>query len=147
MPFCSQCGNQVHQGDAFCARCGGKQPVEARPGGDLFAGITPRAAAALCYVPVAGWVASILVLSAARVRDHYTIRFHAFQGLYLFVAWLLVKEVIGPMFRTLPGPAIRIDILLQTVLMGAWIFMLIEASHERIYSLPVIGELAEKSAK
>lgn len=146
MPFCSQCGNQAHPGDAFCARCGAKQPVAARTT-DFLAGITPRAAAVLCYVPVAGWVASILVLAAARFRGHYTVRFHAFQGLYLFVAWLLVNEVIGPMFRDLSGPTIRIDLLLQTIFIGVWGFMLIQAGHQRFYSLPVIGELAEKSAR
>ncbi len=147
MPFCSQCGNQVHAGDVFCAGCGARQPVAARPASDPFAGITPRAAAVLCYIPVAGWVASILVLAAARFRENYAVRFHAFQGLYLFVAWLLVKELIGPAFRVLPGPTIRVDFILQTVILGAWIFMLIQASHERVYSLPLVGELAEKSAR
>jgi uncharacterized membrane protein len=148
MPYCSQCGNQVGGGDVFCAKCGARQPVAAAAGPRIpFSGITPRAASMLCYVPVAGWVASILVLASRRFRDHYTVRFHAFQGLYLFVAWLLLKEVIGPFLDMLPGPMDGIDRLLQLAIIGVWIFMMIQASHERAYALPIVGELADKSAK
>ncbi|MCC6264568.1 MAG: zinc ribbon domain-containing protein, partial [Bryobacterales bacterium] len=27
MPFCSHCGNQVRDADAYCTRCGARQPV------------------------------------------------------------------------------------------------------------------------
>ena len=36
--------------------------------------------------------------------------------------------------------------VLGALLMFTWIFMLVKASHEEMYSLPVIGELAQKSA-
>ena len=51
------------------------------------------------------------------------------------------------MFTSFHGPGIiRVDKILQAVLMFTWIFMLIKTSHNEAYSLPIIGELAEKSA-
>ena len=147
MPFCSQCGNQVGAGDIFCARCGARQPVEAPPSADPLAGITPRTASILCYVPVIGWVAAIVVLATDRFRRDRQVRFHAFQGLYLFLAWLIVDWVIRPMFTGFHGPpVIRVDKILQAVLIFTWIFMLIKTSHNESYALPIIGDLAQKSA-
>ena len=131
----------------FCAACGGRQPVESRPAADPLGGITPRTASILCYVPVIGWIASIAVLAAERFRHDRHVRFHAFQGLYLFLAWLMVDWVVHPMFTGWHGPGvIRVDKILQGVLMFTWIFMLIKAAHNEAYALPIIGELAEKSA-
>jgi uncharacterized membrane protein len=145
MPFCSQCGNQVADRDVFCARCGGRQPVQApsaaRPG-DPFASITPRTAAILCYIPALGWIASIAVLAADRFRHDRQLRFDAFQGLYLFVAWLLDDFVLRPVFH---GMHFGLDKVVKALLIAASIFMMVKASHNERYSLPIIGELAERS--
>src|SRR5262249_51845415 len=104
MPFCSQCGNQVGAQDVFCARCGKRQPVTApqQVRVDLTGGVSPRTASVLCYIPGLGWIASIIVLASERFRQNRQVRFHAFQGLYLFVAWLIADWVIDPMFRMVP---------------------------------------------
>ena len=146
MPFCSQCGNQVGSGDVYCAKCGARQPVESRPPDDPLAGVTPRTASILCYIPVVGWIASIIVLAADRFRQNRQVRFHAFQGLYLFVAWLIVNQVLRPVITSLPDGGFRMDKILEAVLMFTWIFMLVKASHDETYSLPIIGDLAQKSA-
>ncbi len=145
MPYCSQCGNQAAPEDLHCRHCGAKQPVSAPPVRDFMAGISPRTAAILCYIPVVGWIASIIVLAADRFRGNQRVRFHAFQGLYLFVAWLIVNEVLRPLFRDISG-GMRLDKVLEAVLMFTWIFMLVKASHDETYSLPIIGDLAQKSA-
>src|SRR5574342_964278 len=104
MPYCVRCGNQVGEADAYCARCGAPQgatppspgPSRTRTGrSDFLAGLSPRAASVLCYVPWVGWIAAIVVLAADNFRNNRTVRFHAFQGLYLFVGWLLVNAVFG----------------------------------------------------
>jgi len=82
---------------------------------------------------------------ADRFRADHRVRFHAFQGLYLFVAWLIVNEVLRPLFRDL-SDGIRVDKIMEGVLMFTWIFMLVKASHDETYSLPIIGDLAQKSA-
>jgi uncharacterized membrane protein len=148
MPYCVNCGNQVGDTDLYCTKCGARQPVEPQKiiTTDPLSGITPRTATMLCYIPVVGWIASIVVLAARRFRDNRTVRFHAYQGLYLFVAWLIVEQVVSPIFRVLPGPHLRIDKLLLASILFMWIFMLVKASHEQPYSLPIIGDLAQRSA-
>jgi len=159
MPYCVQCGSGVGSGDQFCARCGGPQPsahagtgAAAPPhpsgfGNPAFgAGISDRNAALLCYIPWVGWVAAIVVLASERFRRDTQTRFHAFQGLYLFVAWLLVEWVISPalwwdsfpMHRVVPEG-------LHLVIIIAWVFMIIKVSHGEHYRLPIIGELADRS--
>jgi len=148
MPFCSQCGNQV--GEAlYCSQCGARQPVAGDaptpgpPPRDLLAGVNPRAASILCYVPGIGWIASIIVLASDRFRHNRLVRFHGFQGLYLFVAWLLDDQVLRPLLVRIPG--FHLHSIVQAVLLGMSIFMMVKASHEEAYPLPLFGELAQKS--
>src|ERR1700719_5429871 len=104
MPYCCKCGNSVTDADAYCAGCGCAQPGAAHqgpphsgparpgpaPGLQYVNGISSRTASLLCYIPIVGWIAAIVVLASARFRGEHNVRFHAFQGLYLFVAWLIV---------------------------------------------------------
>ena len=149
MPFCSQCGNQVVPADFYCGRCGGKQPVVGgppHPAGsprDPFTGLNPRTASILCYIPGIGWIASIIVLASDRFRFDRTVRFHGFQGLYLFVAWLLDDLVFRPLFVHIP--TLHLYSVIQAVLLGMSIFMMVKASHDVAYPLPLFGELAQKS--
>ena len=144
--------------DTFCGRCGSRQPAAVPPGGpppaagrnpspiaaDPLAGINPRTAAILCYVPAIGWIASIVVLASQRFRRNRLVRFHAFQGLYLFVAWLMEDWVLRPMaFFMIPH--LHIHQLVEAVLLGMSIFMMVKASHNEAYSLPLFGELAQRS--
>jgi uncharacterized membrane protein len=148
MPFCSQCGNQV--GTAlYCAQCGAKQPADdAAPpptsaGRDPLAGINSRTASILCYIPGVGWIASIIVLASDRFRHNRLVRFHGFQGLYLFVAWLLDDQVLRPLLMRIPG--FHLHSLVQAILLGMSIFMMVKAAHDEAYALPLFGELAQKS--
>jgi uncharacterized membrane protein len=147
MPFCSQCGNQVGGADAFCARCGVRQPRDpGAPGGrsDPLAGITPRTASILCYVPGIGWLASIVVLASDKFRNDRAVKFHAFQGLYLFVAWLISDRVLRPVFSQMTVD-FQLYHLVELALLGMSIFMMIKTAHNEMFSLPLFGELAERS--
>jgi uncharacterized membrane protein len=113
-------------------------------------GISNRSAALLCYIPMVGWIAAIVVLASERFRRETQVRFHAFQGLYLFVAWLLVEWVVSPeLYITDWGPGFGLHRLfthgLQLLIFVAWIIMIIKVSHDENYKLPVVGELAERS--
>jgi uncharacterized membrane protein len=146
MPYCSQCGNPVSAADVYCARCGARQPVASLPlpAGDPLAGIAPRTASIFCYIPVVGWIASIVVLASERFRYVRPVRFHAFQGLYLGVAWVLNGWVLGNMFWVASHLRFVHD-MVNIALLAMSIFMMVKASHEETYSLPVFGELAERS--
>lgn len=145
MPFCSQCGNQLTAADRFCGRCGGRQPVGAAPSSartaDPLSGISPRTASVLCYVPGLGWIGSIVALASQRFRHDRAVRFHAFQGLYLFVAWLLDDWVLRPMLWRVSS----LHHIVQAVLLGMSIFMMVKAAHDETYELPLFGELAQRS--
>jgi len=160
MPFCTQCGHEASSTDAFCGRCGaaqsGSQGAPSPPGpgaadfkpgppSDPLAGLSPRTAAILCYIPAIGWIAAVFVLASRKFKENHLIRFHAFQGLYLFAAWLVVDWVIGPMMRFSRGSQ-PTEMLLHGLLLAVSIFMMVKASHDEAYVLPIIGELAQRSA-
>ena len=100
-------------------------------------------ASVFCYIPGIGWIASIIVLASERFRQNRAVRFHAFQGLYLFVAWLLDGWVLRPM--SLLIPRVPIHGLVEAALLGMSIFMIVKASHDETYALPLFGELAQRS--
>jgi uncharacterized membrane protein len=101
----------------------------------------------LCYIPLVGWIAAIVVLATRRFKENQGVRFHAFQGLYLFVAWLLIDWVIDPFFGFFPGHGVRVGVggLLKFALFGIWVFMLVKTSQNQKYRLPLVGGLAERS--
>ncbi len=166
MPFCCKCGKPAGAADKFCAVCGAPQPVT--PGGftggggagnapnaDFLGEMSGKNAALLCYIPWLGWIASIIVLASRRYRrdtaDAREVRFHAFQGLYLFVAWLIVDWVVSPALRFSMigmghafGP---LGGLLHLLVLAAWIVMIVKVSHSEHYRLPIIGEMAERSVE
>lgn len=156
MPFCIQCGGQVGDRDVFCGSCGAKQdgsnlgafassPAGASaPATDFLPGVSDRAASTLCYVPYIGWVASIIVLAADRFRDARAVRFHAFQGLYIFVLYLFVDWVFEPIAGALRG-ARALAQLPSLLLLGTWIFMMVKTGQGSDVHLPILGELAERS--
>jgi uncharacterized membrane protein len=144
MPFCTQCGNPVTGYDQFCWRCGTRQPATTAPiGQDPLAGVSPRTASVLSYVPGIGWIACIIWLASDRFRQNRAVRFHAFQGLYLFVAWLMNAWVVRPLCYL--SPHLQFDKMVALALLIMCIFMMIKASHDETYSLPLFGELAQRS--
>lgn len=86
-----------------------------------------------------------MALAADRFRQNQYVRFHAFQGLYLFVAWLIVHQVLRPLLED-SGVNFGVPRILEAIIFFTWILMLVKASREETYALPVIGELAQKSA-
>ena len=170
MPFCTQCGHQAAPSDAFCGYCGARQtgsaagdtppssgssssapppsssfgPSSQAP--DPLSGLTPRTAAILCYIPTIGWIPAVIILAARKFRNNEIVRFHAFQGLYLFAAWLVVSWVVRPLSATLPSHFVRADHVLETILLFVSIFMMVKASHGEAYVLPIVGELAQRSS-
>lgn len=147
MPFCTQCGTSIGEKDQFCASCGARQTVSSSPSEKDFLGdVPPRTAALLCYIPLVGWIPAIFVLASARFRNDKETRFHAFQGLYLFVAWLMVDWVLKPFFRGAWFFSVYSFIsLAKAVLFGAWIWMIVKVSQHETFKLPILGDLAEKS--
>jgi uncharacterized membrane protein len=137
----------VGAADSFCGRCGARQPQGVAPS-RVFGrtngidAIPSRTWSILCYIPCLGWIASVIVLASDRFRHDRDVRFHAFQGLYLFVAWLIADQVLGPLSYI---PHFGISKLFEAVLVAMSIFMMVKAAHNEPYPLPLFGELAHRS--
>ncbi len=131
--------------DSYCSRCGAIQPPASTAAADAEAirSLDPKTASIICYIPWVGWIASIIVLASDRFRQDRNVRFHAFQGLYLFVGWLIAHQVLRPLFDWTPH--LHIYALIEALLLGMSIFMMVKAAHREAYALPLFGELAQRS--
>lgn len=148
MPFCSKCGFEVQSGDQFCGRCGSAQTPGAVPPNsvkDPLSSINDTTASVLCYVPFLGWIAAIYVLSVDRFRTNHKVRFHAFQGLYLFVGWLIYDWVIEGILDDIIHRSWIVTRAVRLSLTVTWIFLMFKTSQREVVRIPVIGDLADQS--
>lgn len=106
--------------------------------------MSARTASILCYIPWVGWIASIVVLASERFHENRNVRFHAFQGLYLFVAWLFVDWVFEP-FASYAAATHFVGKAMKLAVLGTWILMLVKTSQDQLFRLPILGDLAERS--
>jgi len=74
-------------------------PPPGATSGPAATGMTDNAASALCYV--LGLITGILFLVLAPYNQKKSIRFHAFQSIFLSIAWIVVSMVINIVFGAL----------------------------------------------
>lgn len=162
MPFCASCGSPVE--GAFCPKCGaavgGPAPNAAPPAAGYQPGYAPaatsgglsvNAASALCYV--LGLITGILFLVIAPYSQDRTVRFHAFQSIFLNVAWIvlwivltIISMIATSIFWALGAVLGLLHLLVSLGFLVLWVFMIIKAYQGSRVVLPVIGPLAEKQA-
>ncbi len=152
MAFCPSCGAPA--AGKFCAKCGATlggesagsvpPPPQSAPGPQS-SQMTANVAGTLAYIPVL--IPAIIFLAIAPYNRDKTVRFHAFQSLFLQIAWIVA--------------AIALSIVLSMVSWQLWYFtsrllnlavILLAAflmwktyQNEKIV-LPVIGDIAQKQA-
>lgn len=144
MPFCPNCGAQAE--GRFCPQCGAS--LEADSQGAQSApppaatGMTDNVAGALCYL--LGFITGIIFLAVAPYNARKEVRFHAFQSIFLSVAWIVLWIVIG---IVLPWAAyFVISPLLSLAGLALWLYMMWKTYQNQRVVLPVIGEMALKQA-
>ena len=174
MAFCSKCGAEV-QG-RFCAKCGtpmataeaagesaagtapGAQPYGAQgqyapPGAQPYSqqqsgGLTDNMAAAHCYLLTV--ITGILFLVLAPYNQNKFVRFHAFQSIFFFAAWMAFWILMTIVTVILPSMLSALLWMLSMVVwlggMALWIILMVKAYNNERFKLPVIGDLAEKQA-
>ena len=148
MAFCANCGSPLE--GRFCAKCG--SPASAAPPASqplAGAGLTDNAASALCYV--LGFVTGIIFLVMAPYNQNRAIRFHAFQSIFLSVAWFVVWFALNILLGLLMHMAGVFGVFFLGPLIGLaffilWIYMIVMAYQGKQVVLPVIGPLAKQQA-
>ncbi len=148
MPFCTNCGARVHDAAAFCSNCGTAQPRATAQFTDFLDNISNRTASILCYIPVFGVIPAIIFLASQKFRRNIWVRFDAFQALYLFVAWLILSSALPTLISGLPGWGLEhlVFALIKLAVILCWIYLLVKAAQTQQVRLPVLGDLAARSA-
>ncbi len=163
--FCTQCGNALVPGVAFCGSCGaatgqGRPGIPPRPTPTPtpanFAGLPEHVAGGLCYV--GGWVTGLIFLLIDR---RPFVRFHAAQSLISFGALMVVGMVVGPligmaMTSTFTPGAMPNLTWLRVVSLGTnavwllglivWVLCLTSAFKGERFHVPIVGAIAEDIA-
>src|SRR5580658_2427205 len=91
MAFCANCGAAVE--GRFCPKCGTPMSAAAPPppgyqgaaSGSL--GMDENLASALCYIPIIG----LIFLIVEPYSKNRTIRFHALQSIFYWIAWVVIS--------------------------------------------------------
>jgi uncharacterized membrane protein len=108
-------------------------------------------AAALCYV--LGLITGILFLVLAPYNQNRLIRFHAFQSIFVnlaYVAALIVLGVLTGVLRLIPFLGVMLTVALYPIIalcfFVLWLVLMYKAYNGERWVLPVVGPLAEKQA-
>jgi uncharacterized membrane protein len=129
-----------------------QQGYTAPPNAGLQAGgLTDNMAAALCYV--LGLITGILFLVVAPYNQNRLIRFHAFQSIFVnlaYVAAMIVLAVITGILRMIPFVGVMLSFVLYPIVglcfFALWLVLMYKAYNGERWVLPIVGPLAEKQA-
>src|SRR5438128_1115384 len=144
MPFCPKCGASVE--GRFCAACGTSMNAQGGyaappagapppPPGAAASGLQDNVAAALCYS--LWFITGILFLVLEPYNRNRTIRFHAFQSIFLSGVLFLLHWVIFFVAMASYGIGFILSPLLWLLSLGLWLFMMYKAYNNEMVSLPV----------
>lgn len=113
--------------------------------------MSDNAAGAICYL--LGFITGILFLVLAPYNQNRNIRFHAFQSIFLNIAWFvlwIVITIVSVALHVIPIVGTVISLLLGFCLwIGAlivWLYMMFKTYNGETIVLPVIGPMAQKQA-
>jgi uncharacterized membrane protein len=164
MPYCANCGGKVE--GRFCAQCGSsvQTAAAAEPAAERHAfekqapppayrapASTPLAdniAGALCYV--LGPISGLLFLTMEPYRRNPSIRFHAWQSIFLslaeFVALSAVNAILGRFLVaiSLGFLASMLSVLMTLAVLAIWAYVLASAYQGKVVMLPIVGPWARK---
>jgi uncharacterized membrane protein len=108
-------------------------------------GLSDDAASGLAYLT---FVPAIIFLVVAPFSTNPKIKFHAWQSIFLAVAWMVAWIVLAVLaFVPFVGwILLPIHLLLFLGLFIVWLIAIIQAFQGKRFSIPIIGALAAKQA-
>ena len=105
-------------------------------------------ASTLCYV--VGLVTGIIFLVMAPYNQNKTVRFHAFQSIFLNVAWIAIwivfNIVLGMMHLAGIFGLFFLSPLIALAFFILWVYLLISTYQGKQVVLPIIGNIARQQA-
>ena len=106
-------------------------------------------ASGLCYL--VGFITGILFLVMEPYSRNRAIRFHAFQSIFLNVAWFAIWIVFNILMGIVGAILHIFSFFFLTPLIGlvffvVWLYVMISAFQGKTVVLPLVGPLAQKQA-
>jgi uncharacterized membrane protein len=144
--FCASCGSLVAEGALACASCGatvGQSVAGGAAPATATTGLTENLAGAFAYVT---FIPAVSFLLLPPFNNNPFVRFHAYQCIFLTVAWLVVSFASILLSPAFGWAGIFILPLVWLAAIGLWIVLIFKAFQGRIFKLPIIGNLAELQA-
>jgi uncharacterized membrane protein len=165
--FCAKCGTAIAEtGSSASSTTGTQQQYTPPPGAQPYGGqqytppgaepyqapqstgMSQNVAGALAYI--LGLITGIVFLVLAPYNQNKFVRFHAFQSIFLHVAWIVLWIIDTIITTMLPWSLMIISSLLWLVIalggLAVWIFCMVKAYNNEMFKLPVIGDIAAKQA-
>ncbi len=104
-------------------------------------------ASMLCYI--LGFITGIVFLVMQPYNQNRTVRFHAFQSIFLSVACIVIGYVFDFVLFTAFHfwTLLFLTSLLRLAFFALWLFMLFSTYQGKTIVLPVIGPLAQQQAQ
>jgi uncharacterized membrane protein len=147
MAFCAKCGSAVVSGGPAP---GSAMPVGGpAPAATAGTGMADNVASALCYS--LGLITGILFLVIAPYNQNRTVRFHAFQSIFMHVAFIIFWFVFWFVVGIVSSMLHIFSFFFLSPLIGLggfilWLDLIISAYQGKKVVLPVIGPIAEQQA-
>jgi uncharacterized membrane protein len=155
MPFCAKCGTSLSDGAGFCNNCGAPSAGPAPQSASFTpqpAGLSSNIVGALTYLGLL--ITGIIFLAVAPYNKDPFVRFHAFQSIFLSLAYIVFSIVWGAIFGMFFVAGLGflwsliglIASLVRAAFVLLWLFMMFKAYNNERFSLPIIGPLAASKA-
>jgi uncharacterized membrane protein len=109
-------------------------------------GLSDNAAAGIAYITI---IPAIIFLIVAPYKNSSYVRFHAWQSIFLYIAWAVVHILIGVVQNFVPTVLFLTLTLWQFVDLAFFVILIIvfvKAFNGKRILLPITGVLAEKQA-
>ncbi len=125
----------------------GAYPAPVPPPGT--AAMADNAASALCYV--LGLITGVLFLVIEPYNKNRTVRFHAFQSIFLTVAVIIAGVALNILLAIVGGVfgwwfAYSLRLLFNLACLVLWVYMIVTTYQGRTPVLPIVGPMAQQQA-